>query len=230
MTAPASSPVGRELLDDPAADPAAVQLSLANIARANRWFGGRAAVRYGLSQLLYRARAGLRLTLLDIGTGAGDLPHDAIRWAAARGIHLAPIGLERSPVAARLARQGGVPTVVGCCGALPLGPRAVDVVLVSQVAHHFDAPAAAALFRAASDVARYGVIVADLRRAALAVPLFRLGAVALRFDAETRADGVTSIRRGYTADELRGVLRRAGVVAHVRQRPGFRLVAWWHTN
>ena len=35
--------VGTELLDDPAADPAAVTLSLRNVARANRWFGGAAA-------------------------------------------------------------------------------------------------------------------------------------------------------------------------------------------
>ena len=38
------SPIGIELLDDPDADPAAVTLSLRNVARANRWFGGAAAV------------------------------------------------------------------------------------------------------------------------------------------------------------------------------------------
>ena len=48
------SSVGTELLDDPAADPAAVVLSLRNVARANRWFGGAAAVRYGLRQVLRR--------------------------------------------------------------------------------------------------------------------------------------------------------------------------------
>jgi len=46
------SSLGTELLDDPAADPAAVTLSLRNVARANRWFGGAAAVRYGLGLLL----------------------------------------------------------------------------------------------------------------------------------------------------------------------------------
>nr|MBA3317368.1 hypothetical protein [Gemmatimonadales bacterium] len=36
----AVTPLGAELLDDPAADPETVIESLRNIARSNRWFGG----------------------------------------------------------------------------------------------------------------------------------------------------------------------------------------------
>ena len=49
------SPTGTELLDDPGANAATVALSLRNIARANWWFGGWAAVRYGLRHLLGRS-------------------------------------------------------------------------------------------------------------------------------------------------------------------------------
>ncbi|HEX9166623.1 MAG TPA: hypothetical protein VF862_11995, partial [Gemmatimonadales bacterium] len=87
MSRLALSPHGTELLDDPAADPATVALSLRNIARANWWFGGWAAIRYGLSRLLEAGDPGnrirsSRLTLLDVGTGIGDLPARAVRWAA----------------------------------------------------------------------------------------------------------------------------------------------------
>ena len=44
----ALSPLGRELLDDPDADPAAVGESLRHVARANRWFGGARAVHWAL--------------------------------------------------------------------------------------------------------------------------------------------------------------------------------------
>ena len=44
--------IGAELLDDPKADPATVAESLHNVARANRWFGGAAAVRFGLGRTL----------------------------------------------------------------------------------------------------------------------------------------------------------------------------------
>jgi hypothetical protein len=78
----AISSIGSELLDDPAADPSVVAQSLGNIARANRWFGGARAVRYGLARVLAGVPRTRPLSLLDLGTGAGDLPGDAARWAA----------------------------------------------------------------------------------------------------------------------------------------------------
>jgi hypothetical protein len=41
------------------------------------------------------------------------------------------------------------------------------------------------------------------------------------------ADGITSLHRGYTPDELRALLAAAGVRATVERRPGYRLVATW---
>ncbi|MBA3554213.1 MAG: hypothetical protein H0W29_05595, partial [Gemmatimonadales bacterium] len=38
---------------------------------------------------------------------------------------------------------------------------------------------------------------------------------------------LTSIRRGYTAGELRSLLEAAGIVGRVSRRPGYRLVATW---
>jgi SAM-dependent methyltransferase len=223
----ATSPVGVELLDDPAADPSAVALSLRNIARSNRWFGGAAAVRHGLARALAGVPAGAVLTLADLGTGLGDLPRAGARWAARRGVWLVPVGLERSRVAARLARNGGVPCAVACAGAPPFGEKSVDLVLLSQVAHHLTPESAVRLFRACDRLARRAVIVADLRRGPLGPLAFRVGARALGFDANTMADGVTSLRRGYTAPELRALLAAAGVDGRVERRPGYRLVAVW---
>lgn len=222
------SPVGTELLDDPDADPAAVTRSLRNVARANRWFGGAAAVRYGLRRLLRGVPTGRPLTLLDLGTGAGDLPRRAVGWARRQGHVLRPLGLEVSRPAAALATAAGVPCAVACAGAPPLRARSVDLVLVSQVAHHFTRDSAVRLFRTCDALARVGVVVADLRRGALAPLAFRVGATALGFDPITLADGITSLRRGYTACELRELLAAAGVRGRVVRRPGYRLVATWH--
>jgi hypothetical protein len=223
----APSPVGVELLDDPGADPAAVAESLRNIARSNRWFGGAAAVRHGLARALAGVPAGTTLTLADLGTGLGDLPGVAARWAARRGLRLETVGLERNPVAARLAYEGGLPCAVGCAGAPPLREKSVDIVLVSQVAHHLADDSAVRLFRTCDRLARRAVIVADLRRGRLGPLAFWCGARALGFDGITVADGITSLRRGYTAGELRAMLAAAGVRGTVERRPGYRLVAVW---
>jgi hypothetical protein len=219
--------IGEELLDDPAADPAAVAESLRNISRANRWFGGSWAVRYGLQQALHGTPPGTTLTLVDLGTGLGDLPRVAVRWARRRGIRLVPVGLERSRVAATLASKTGLPTALACAGAPPLRDKSVDVVLVSQLAHHLTSASVMHLFRTCDRIARRAVIIADLRRHSLAGPAFWCGARLLRFDPVTLADGITSIRRGFRPDELSDLVRRAGIDARVRSRPGFRLVATW---
>lgn len=223
----APSSVGIELLDDPAADAGQVRRSLENIARANRWFGGRAAVTWALDRALARVAPDTSLTLLDVGAGAGDLADAATRRARTRGVALGVLAVERHPAAAALLRERGWRTCLADAGMLPLGNRSVDLVLVSQLAHHFDAPSTVALLAECRRVARRGVLVADLRRSALAAAGFRAASRALGFDAATRADGLTSIRRAYDVAALEALLARAGMATAVHRRPGWRLVALW---
>jgi hypothetical protein len=222
------TPLGVELLDDPAADPAMVAESLRNVARANRWFGGAAAIRFGLSRALGEIPRGTSLSLLDLGTGLGDLPRVAVRWGAAREIRMVPVGLELNRSAAALARSTGLATAVGCAGVPPVRDKGVDVVLLSQVAHHLTAESVVHLFRTCDRMARRAVIVADLRRHPLAVPSFWCGGRLLGFDPVTLTDGVTSIRRGFSRGELLDLMTLAGVKGRVDRRRGFRLVATWH--
>jgi 2-polyprenyl-3-methyl-5-hydroxy-6-metoxy-1,4-benzoquinol methylase len=227
MTGLSITSLGTELLDNPNASPAAVAESLRNIARANRWFGGAAALRFGLQRTLAGVPRRSTLSLLDMGTGLGDLPEVAVRWGRRRGIRIVPLGLELSRVAARLARTAGLPTAVACAGAPPIRAKSVDVVMVSQVAHHLTSDSVVHLLRTCDRLARRGVIVSDLRRDPLAAPAFWCGARILAFDPVTVADGLTSIRRGFSRRELRALLARAGIEGRVDRRPGFRLVATW---
>ena len=222
--------IGTELLDDPGAPPGTVEASLRNIARSNRWFGGAAALRYGLARLLHGVPAGRALTLLDLGTGSGDLPRAAVAWGARRGLRIRPFGLELSHVAARLAQARGVPTAVACAGVPPLAPKSVDLVSASMVAHHFEPESVVQLFRVCDGLARRGVVICDLERAALGAAAFRVGARLLGFDPVTVADGLTSIRRGFLPAELEALAARAGVRARVVRRPGWRLVATWRSE
>src|SRR2546427_12355030 len=107
-----------ELLDDPSAEPAAVRAQLADIARLNRLFGGTRAVVDALEPFLRtageggRGKGGERWTLLDVGTGCGDIPCAAATCARRYGIALSLVRIERIPAAARLARAAG-PTAGG---------------------------------------------------------------------------------------------------------------------
>ena len=204
---------------------------LGDIARCNRWLGGTWAMRTGLTHLIETSDRGRGLTLFDVGTGAADLPLDAQRWAARRGISLAPLALERIPAAAQVARRAGVPVVLGCASALPLRPRSVDIVLLSQVVHHLDPDSAIRVLAACSVIARRGVVVADLHRTWFATAGFRVAGAVLGLHRASIVDGLTSVRRGYTPAQLYGLCLRAGATnIRVATSPGARVVGWWRTD
>ncbi|HEX7918895.1 MAG TPA: methyltransferase domain-containing protein, partial [Gemmatimonadales bacterium] len=190
-------PAGTELLDDPAADPVAVRTSLGNIARANRLFGGTAAVLYGVDRLLSLGATSEApvpvISVLDIGTGAGDIPCALRAWGGRSARMVRTFGLERLRPAARLARTAELSMTLGCATSLPFRSRGVDVVTLSQVLHHFEPEAAVRLLAEAVRVARCGVVVADLLRSRAAATLFGVGARVLGFDTHTVADGITSV-------------------------------------
>jgi Methyltransferase domain len=225
--------IGTELLDDRGADPTAVGRELRDIARLNAWFGGTRAVVEALEPHFRRACDGQRAmgkgqwTLLDIGTGAGDIPRAAVAAAARHGITLTPIGVEVIPAAARLARRSGVAAVIADANAPPLAAKSVDVVTVSQVLHHMSRAEAVRCIRACDRLARHAVVLADLRRSRLAMAGVWAACLGLGMDRVTRHDAVVSLMRGYTREEFGDLLREARVRAVARYRPGFRIVAAW---
>ncbi|HEY6156824.1 MAG TPA: methyltransferase domain-containing protein [Gemmatimonadales bacterium] len=225
--------IGTELLDDPRADPVAVGKELRDIARLNAWFGGTKAVVDALDAVLRAARdagcemRGARWSLLDIGTGAGDIPRAAVAAAARHGITLTPIGVELIPAAARLARRSGVAPVVADANAPPLAPKSVDVVTMSQVLHHMSRVEAVRCIRTCDRLARHVVVLADLRRSRIAMAGVWAACLGLGMGRVTRHDAVVSLQRGYSRVELNAMLEEAGVPAAARYRPGFRIVAAW---
>ncbi len=223
---------GAEHIDDPALDGATTVRSLEDVARSNALFGGRRAVLAALDAVFDETPAGgapqAPLTLLDVGTGVGDIPEHARRRAARRGRVLETYGVEVSEVLARASRARVGGAVCADAFALPFADRSVDVVTCSQVAHHFEEPELLRLLGELDRVARRRVVVADLRRSYVAAAGFWLASWPLRFHAVTRHDGVVSVFRGFAPAELGAYVARAtGAVARVRRGLGWRVVAAW---
>lgn len=220
---------GVEVLDDPGAQAALAARSLQDVARSNRWFGGASAVVAELAQALAGVRGGgAHLTLLDVGTGAGDIPELARRVAGRRGVHLRTIGLELTAALASGSRARSGDAVVGHALALPFADRSVDIVTCSQVLHHFEAADGARLIAELHRVARHRVIVADIRRAWAAAAGFWMASWAMGFHPVTRHDGVVSVLRGFRTRELSSaVFAATGCRPAVHNRRGFRVTASW---
>jgi Methyltransferase domain len=226
--------IGTELLDDPRADPVAVRSQLRDIARLNGLFGGTRAVVRELERIFAKAGTGATWTLLDVGTGLGDIPRAAGAAARRHGITLRLVGVELNRAAAEAARDvdraDPIALVLADGGALPLLPRSVDIVVASQVLHHLPHDVAVRWIAKLTTLARRAVILADLRRSRVAMAALWVVSFPLGFSAQTRHDGVLSLRRGYTRGEFNEMLAAAGVAPVARYRPGFRVVAAWDTS
>lgn len=221
---------GVEILDQPDVDAGVRVRSLHDVALANRLFGGTRAVLAEVARVL-DARAGrdrLTLTLLDVGSGVGDIPERAARLAARRGVRLTCIALDADHGLAQACRERGSVPACGDARALPFADGSVDLVTCSQLLHHFPDDELPLVLREMDRVARVRAIVADLRRSWLAVAGIWAASFPLGFHPVSRHDGVVSVLRGFTASELEGGVRTAtGAVPEVRRRPGFRVTASW---
>ncbi len=215
-----------EILDDPAVPDDIRARSLADVERSNRLFGGLRAVLRALDDALPALPA--HASLLDVGTGAGDVPAAARDRAARRGISLTTLGVDLSP---SLVRDGRHRIGLALCGDafhLPFATASIDVVTCSQLLHHFTEEEALMALAELHRVARHRVIISDLRRSRLAAWGYWLASFPLGFHAVTRHDGPVSVMRGFTAEELRRWVRTAtGATPDVVRRIGWRLTAAW---
>ena len=215
-----------EILEHPSVDDDTIHQSISDVARSNTWFQGARAVVATLTP--YFATLGPTATLLDVGTGVGDIPRKAARAAETNGVSLHTIGLDGELVLARAARSQVSHAICGNALELPFADRSVDIVTCSQLLHHFRDAEATALIREMNRVARVAVIVSDIRRSWLAAAGFWAASFPLRFHPVTRHDGVVSVMRGFIPAELSDTIRQAiGITPPVRRRLGFRVTTSW---
>ncbi len=216
---------GFEHLDDPGIDPVLRERSLRDVRRANILLGGTWAVLSEVRRVLPAPRG--TATLLDVGTGLADIPARVRRLAEQRQVLLTTYGVDEAASLAQV--SAGLLDACACADArrLPFHDASIDIVTCSQVLHHFEDTEISAVLRELTRVARRAVIVSDLRRSWFAAYGFWLASWPLGFHSVTRHDGVTSILRGFTLEELDAHVRAIGHAAAVRRYPGFRITATW---
>ena len=220
----------KEMMDLPGHPRELLEEDLANLRVFNRYLGGHRSVMRGLARLVREQRL-VGFSLLDVGTGSGDVPARISDWAQRRGIKTSIVALEPEPVTARVAatltnppfipllqrgkegnfRRCAILVVRGDGYAPPFRAGSFDFVLASQLLHHFSEEKIVALLRTWSQLARRAIIISDLVRHPVAYHGIRLITKICTRNVMTRTDAPLSVRRAFTMGEWRELFRRAQV-------------------
>ncbi|MGQ1837973.1 methyltransferase domain-containing protein [Kocuria turfanensis] len=205
----------RELMDDPDCDLGALRRTYARFEAINSLLAGWSAT--------YRRRIrplavpGRPLTVLDVGSGGGDVARALARWAHRDGVDLRVTGVDPD---AR-AHEWAVGRTAHWSARRPhLTPPAFrrttsrelvaagetfDVVVSNHLLHHLDPEQVRGLVADSERLARRLVVHNDLVRSPAAYRLYSVGVLPLAPGSFLRTDGLRSLRRAYVPDELRAL-------------------------
>ena len=194
-----------ELMDEPAVEPAELVESLDQLRLINRLLGAAWPTIEGIHRLWEQAGCPKRLSLLDIGTGSGDIADHILKWADRRGLELQLTLLDLQPytcalVASRYQTDARVSVIQG--NIRHLGIRRADIVTASLFLHHFPNRQLATVLSEMQQAAHLGVVVNDLHRHRFAWAFIRAATRLLSDNRLIRHDAPLSVRRGFRAAEL----------------------------
>jgi SAM-dependent methyltransferase len=200
-----------ELLDEGRAPGVEIRRSLDDLRRLN-------TLVFGVSVTLTPLKRWLRespkpTSVLDVGTGSGQMAQVVARWAAReyQAVHiyaldLVPRHLRHAQAWSRWFATPQVKLLAGSALELPLADQSVDYVTSSLFLHHFDEPALLRLFAECRRVARRGIVMSDLWRHPLPFYLYKLLLEPLLVRSPvTRADSTASFHRSYRPGEIRRI-------------------------
>ena len=202
-----------ELMDDPKLPKEEHLHALSGLARLNR-VSGIASTMYGHLRSQALAQGGRALCVLDVASGAGDVPIAWARRAKREGLSMQLTLLDASSVAVeeqrRRARVAGVDilTIQHDCLNSPL-PGCFDVVTCSLFMHHLDDHQVVRLLQAMQSASDQAIVVSDLERSRMNLALIQVASRLLTRSHVVHTDSALSVRAAYTEEEFKKIAESA---------------------
>ncbi len=202
-----------ERMDTERVEPADLARCLADLERLSGLTLGYRPTLAWFARVTAALPAGSPLSVLDIACGGGDMLRAIWAKARGKGWRVRLLGVDTNPDTIAIARgrtpeEAPIDYIVG--DALALSCDA-DLIINALFLHHLDTQDAVHLLRWMAGRARRGWLVNDLHRHALSYWGLRLGTPLLGMHRFVRADGPTSVARGWSAAELRALAAQAGL-------------------
>ena len=221
-----------EIMDDPGLETHRHHAALRALVRINALSASAAILWKPMSRLARRLGRD-RLRVLDVATGAGDIPVRLWKRAQRAGLELEIHGIDVSDRAVDFARERAAAAQASVTfrqlDALsePL-PAGFDVIVSSLFLHHLTDEQAAALLKSMSAAARRMILVNDLRRGWECWLLAQAAVRLLSRSEVVHYDGPQSVRAAFSIREIEALSTQAGLQgATVRRRWPCRFLLSW---
>lgn len=219
-------------MDQPGIDAQRYRRVMEGLARINYVTRSASVVWPSIRRLAAHSPGG-PLTLLDVATGAGDVPVALWRRARRTGIDLQVAACDISPLAIDHARQrarrAGASVNFFVCDAVAADfGGEFDIVTSSLFLHHLDDHLCVEVLRRMSAAARQMLLINDLLRSRTNFWMAHLGVRLFTRSDVMHVDGPRSVEGAFTLDEVRQLCRQAGLeTAELARRWPCRYLLRW---
>jgi 2-polyprenyl-3-methyl-5-hydroxy-6-metoxy-1,4-benzoquinol methylase len=167
-------------------------------------------------------RRGLKsVTIMDIGAGGGDFARYCVKFFKKQEITAKIICLDNDPRIVSYLETSckdypSLKIISGSALDLVGIKDNIDYCISNNVLHHFEDSTVPEFIIAMYDKAQYGILINDLARTAFTYIGFKVFAGIFFRTGLTLKDGLLSIRKGFTVDEIRSHVQSAGLINTLR--------------
>lgn len=190
----------KEIMDDISIQDSRLTDALKELSVINKYLGGDAVSRKGISELVKQIPGKNNISILDVGSGGSDLSRSLP--ASDRTFSLTALDINVGACTYSRSIHHGLSVVNGSVLNMPFQEQSFDIVHASLFLHHFTVNELHTIIVSLYQVSRYGVVINDLRRSLLAY--IGIAALTQLFSRSSmvKNDGPLSVRRGFVKKEL----------------------------
>lgn len=215
-----------EILDDKDVREEDLKASLDFMVRVNRYLGGAKAILDFFERFMQKEQC----RVLDLGTGAGDIPHALVQWAEKKKKRVDVTAIDVHPFCLHYAKEKFSSENIhhklhSAFDLTELGN--FDYIIASMFFHHLTNQQIVVLLKSMLKNATQGFIVNDLYRH----PLAYYGAAFLSLPLRSIVyhDAKLSVKRAFTEEDFYRYRNLAGIhQLQIRRQAVFRLIMYYH--
>ncbi len=196
-----------EIMDDFAMEGEILSDALDKIASINQLLGGNSITIDGIKILLDEKDKAVVYKIIDIGCGNGDMLRKIADFGIENNFNFQLKGIDANQYTINYAKKLSdlYPNIAYSCVNIfdkSFDNLTYDIALLTLTLHHFSEDEILSLLEKINKMSKIGIVINDLQRSKVAYRLFQILAKVCRLNKMSKEDGLVSILRGFTNQDL----------------------------